>query len=644
MFYFDTRCIQKFIDVKCLKDNDENSDSESDEDVQAEVLLTAWRNEYKKDFDISLLDEDKMMAHMMDCFSALCAAQQYRVKKKQLSKLNAKTQQAKNKVFKTAMSLISTVMTHDGNEASEFCHAFSKMVSKFPGDDTKQTDGRGWMPLHWAAIAFDTPEGNLHGLTEEDVHLVCANDPLALQRYHHQENDDHYINVQDQDNEADCAEIQRYTPMHFLCMQPVTAKRMSLLQYFSISNRQALFIPSVLHVTCQLGQPTEELLKLLVQLDSSQTAKFYCGDNGSATPLGHLCYNSCCNERLMKCLLDVDSSAKVVVNGLNSCMWSSDHANLLEKFDFLLKYHDFSVLQEFHEGCFNQLMWGCCVNSKLPLSLRISIMRRLVAIHRDVVKEEYEGKLPIHYAASDCCVEVLEFLLGLYPESAMITSFESWNGTGANLLHLALMSSDISSRSAKVGYLCARYPEMIHQRNGLGNTPFHLALAYPQQDVLNAQLLCEIGGQELARMPVIHLTDSVYYNNGWLPLHSFVSNSPFYSLLDHSSSPLSETADFFRSMLRWYPEAAGIEAGNGKDKKTPYQLAVDGKLDPYYLRLLLRAAPTHNPAELHRLNYAERRMAMFIAFRAATSNPTPLLMARLLFENKDLVKHVVSFL
>ena len=77
---------------------------------------------------------------------------------------------------------------------------------------------------------------------------------------------------------------------------------------------------------------------------------------------------------------------------------------------------------------------------------------------------------------------------------------------------------------------------------------------------------------------------------------------------------------------------------------TPYQLAVDMSLPPYYLRLLLCAAPNLNPAELHRLNYAERRMAMFMAFRAVTTGVTPLLLARLRFENKDLVKHVVSFL
>ena len=317
---------------------------------------------------------------------------------------------------------------------------------------------------------------------------------------------------------------------------------------------------------------------------------------------------------------------------------SNDHANLLEKFDSLCTFIDWNVLQEFEVDLLNHLLHHCCSRSTLPSSVCISLMQRLVAIHPDVVKEEVQGKLPIHdAAASDCSVEVMEFLLGLYPESATIFTTETRR---ANLLHLVVRSN--VKRAAKVSYLCSRYPEMIHQRNGEGKIPLHLALENSYLDVPTVQLLFKVGGLELVRTPIVHPTKSSYSFNGWLPLHSFMTS---YSLRWSSSpSPLSDVAVFFRLMLRWYPEAAGTEAGNGTDKKTPYQLAVKNELDPYYLRLLLRAAPNLNPAELHRLNYAERRMAMFLAFKAAASDPEPLLMARLRFKDKELVKHVVSFL
>ena len=156
------------------------------------------------------------------------------------------------------------------------------------------------------------------------------------------------------------------------------------------------------------------------------------------------------------------------------------------------------------------------------------------------------------------------------------------------------------------------------------------------------QILCQAEGQaqEQVRLPTAHATDAIitYPLNGWLSLH-FLINYQADLLRD---SLLTKEADCFRMFLRWYPEAAGIE---GVDHRlTPYQLAVDGNLPPYYLRLLLRAAPDLNPAELHRLNYEERRMAMFLAFKAQTKNIEPLLLARLRFAKKDLVEHVMSFL
>jgi hypothetical protein len=106
---------------------------------------------------------------------------------------------------------------------------------------------------------------------------------------------------------------------------------------------------------------------------------------------------------------------------------------------------------------------------------------------------------------------------------------------------------------------------------------------------------------------------------------------------------IDELAD---SVVRARVIAAGIEGGIGRAfKKTPYQLAVDHDLPTYFLRLLLRAAPDLDPAELRRLNWAERRTAMFVAFAAVAKQATaPPLLTRLRVTDKQLVKHVVSFL
>jgi hypothetical protein len=232
-------------------------------------------------------------------------------------------------------------------------------------------------------------------------------------------------------------------------------------------------------------------------------------------------------------------------------------------------------------------------------------------------------------------LEVVEFLLGLYPEAASVMT-----SNGCNLLRLTV--EDEASRALlKVQYLCSRYPAMIQQRDGGGELPVHRATL---SSTFKAMLVMyEAGGIEQFKTPIAHPTNAGSSLNGYLPLHRFVSRRSLL-LRDGSQTTLSEDAETFRWLLRLYPEAAGIEGGKRDFKCTPYQRVVSRKLPDYYRRLLLRAAPTLNPAELRRLNYKERRMAMFLAFKAVTATTEVPLLVRLRGESKDLVQRVVSFL
>lgn len=84
------------------------------------------------------------------------------------------------------------------------------------------------------------------------------------------------------------------------------------------------------------------------------------------------------------------------------------------------------------------------------------------------------------------------------------------------------------------------------------------------------------------------------------------------------TSHVSEKADYLRLLLKRYTEAAGIKDGGGK---TPYDLAFENGCSSYIQRLLLRADPIINPTELNRLNYVQRKMVMFLAFRAVVKSP-----------------------
>ena len=609
------RSFQQFIKLKCVKTGHEDLDIDA------------------VDFDITLLDVRKMKAHILDCVTALGLVQQELVGQEQASTLREGEQQTltkeaqavllSNKVFKASLSITATAMLHDSIEVPKENNAVVRLLRSFP-DEKKVTDGRSWLPLHWAVVAGEM------GITEADVKLVYASDPMAWQRHH-----------------LYGWEMYGYTPAHLLCIQEVTQRNMSMIRHFSIINQQAftmsanyssrgdpsLYGYSALHAACSLGQPTEELLRHLLQLDSSQIRTMSSVEG--LTPLGYLCQNDCCSDCLVNCLLEVDSSAEVVGNGIAGCLSFTDYSCVLKRVAMLLKANPEAAKYRFSNGI--NLLHIAAYQRKVTFQLCIDVVQRIHTSHKDSVREVDEnGWLPVHYAARYTTVEVMEFLLGLYPESASLVTTDG----SANLLRLVVgdQESTTSVMEAKVRFLCSRYPAMILQRNDEGDTPLHGAIFI--NNIPAVQMLCEVGGQEQVRVPVAHPTNNNYWLNGWLPLHYLIDWH------DESlrNSLLSKAADCFRMLLRMYPEAAGIEGGVGASKKTSYQLAVNEKLSSYYLRLLLRAAPDLNPAELHRLNFAERRMAMFLAFKAMTKNVEPLLLARLRFEKMDLVKHVISFL
>ena len=199
------RCFEQFIKLKCVKNQNENLDSNA------------------ADFDVSKLDQVKMKAHILDCVAALGVVQQEFVSQKLPLVLNegeqplsAQAQLVSNTVFtNVALSVLLTTLTSEGEEEPERSQSVKELLSAFP-DESKLTDGRGWLPLHWAATTDI--------ITVEDMKVLYASDPLALQRYH---------------QEGTGKEDMGYTSAHLLCMQKMTNRNMSLIQHFSICNSRA---------------------------------------------------------------------------------------------------------------------------------------------------------------------------------------------------------------------------------------------------------------------------------------------------------------------------------------------------------------------------------------------------------------------
>jgi hypothetical protein len=103
---------------------------------------------------------------------------------------------------------------------------------------------------------------------------------------------------------------------------------------------------------------------------------------------------------------------------------------------------------------------------------------------------------------------------------------------------------------------------------------------------------------------------------------------------------MSVEADYFRYLLNLYPATAGIEDSR---EESPYDIAVRENIDAYFLRLLLNADPAINPAKRHDLNYAARREAIFLAFRALSSDQQPPIWAKLRYEKFELLSTLLLF-
>ena len=259
-------------------------------------------------------------------------------------------------------------------------------------------------------------------------------------------------------------------------------------------------------------------------------------------------------------------------------------------------------------------------------------MKLIVSIDNQSVRKVdlRDKRLPIHFAAKFAGLSIVSFLLDEYPESATIVDIY-----GRNLLHLSM---DNPFKEVAI-HLNNQYPELNFQQCNLGRIPLIYAFPEISTDMNIVSSICN------TNLEVLKIVSTRAFRS--LPLHQLIDCRRMIQPV----SPLADTLRLFlRLFLRLYPAAANIKDVFGQ---TPYDIAVNNnlvarsrKLDNYFLRLLLRADISINPQELYRLNYQERRMALFLSSGKAifeTSNKS-IIWRKLWIDNIDILKEVVSFL
>jgi hypothetical protein len=98
-------------------------------------------------------------------------------------------------------------------------------------------------------------------------------------------------------------------------------------------------------------------------------------------------------------------------------------------------------------------------------------------------------------------------------------------------------------------------------------------------------------------------------------------------------------AECLRYLLRRNPAAVRVRDRGGH---TPLDL---GNPDTTFVRRrLLLLDPTQGPAELRRLNYAARRMGVFLAFAAINADGIPNIFSNARSKDQDILRIILSYL
>jgi ankyrin repeat protein len=278
------------------------------------------------------------------------------------------------------------------------------------------------------------------------------------------------------------------------------------------------------------------------------------------------------------------------------------------------------------------------------------LAEKLIAIYPESVKvEDGCGQLPAHSAAANGSLMLLKLLLEKHSDGIDVPS----------LMHSAACN-DGPDAVAIIRFIAGLDPTSVTKKDDYGRLPIHNACAEGSLGAFTA--LYEYYPQGIYEVD----------EQGDLPIHRLLLTDYYDTLKEKSSS---RSADILQLLLRYYPDSAFVENremvandevdGENEEedeeeeerpaeverRRTPYAIAVDSNMTDYVRRLILRAAPSCDPQKLRKLNYAARRMAMFLAFSAVTSDPSPGAIVHILRglmaghgNDMPLLKHVISFL
>jgi ankyrin repeat protein len=363
-------------------------------------------------------------------------------------------------------------------------------------------------------IAIALTVGNR--ISEEKVHILHAANPLAMHLF---------------------SEIDKrgYTPIHLLCIQKRPS--LSLVRKMCLRDPQAFILcghsgKSALHMVAQYSESLE-VLQTVLQIDHTLTRKKVDGPySEKALPLGLLCGR--CDfpsfHEMFSCLIEIDSTVKVIHDGMVQCMQQCKDSPYQETLPGSRGERILILLGKLLDANVNAINYdNPSVFNMTCYSLRgelgIAVLTLFLSKNSEGNKSFLHGRLPIHYAAAESSLDVIKFLINTYPESVtMVTTGQDMDSEGDTLLHLAVRNvSDVTEVIAIVEYLCNLCPALIHIKNSEGDTPLHLALwVQGELNIEVVKVLCNTDESVVKDKCICTPTDTTRPASQQLPLHTLL--------------------------------------------------------------------------------------------------------------------------
>uniref|UniRef100_A0A7S3MB41 Uncharacterized protein n=1 Tax=Spumella elongata TaxID=89044 RepID=A0A7S3MB41_9STRA len=519
--------------------------------------------------DEEQLDIDKMMLHCLDCLGALqCVMGRYDT--------------AKANVFWGAVQTIAEIGLDSGTGHMDMRHpGATHLLRAFPNDQ-KATDGRGWLPLHWAAVT--------RGVDVKDVLKIARSDPLAATK--------------------GCNQPISANPGHLICAErhPSMEVVRCLFNFYprmASSRDNSGDLP--IHYAARYSGSLE-VIQYLLQANPASTRQ---RGEGDLVPLQCGFFNESQHRlEIVTCLLDADPSAAATIGvdgdtALHMAAVQECELDLIERvvraFPAAATIQNDIGLLPLHAACYSKKS--------------LDIVKLLLKVYPQGAQvASVTGMLPANIAAEYSSAEVLEEVLRAYPAAINESSAEDLNNT-------PLMKAVISGNEECVQFICDHYPSTIPLANMHGRSAFHIAAEGDNVHLL--RLLYEAAPESIQRPDL----------EGRLPLHVFTE------VHQDQIGEKDLEGECLRFLLRQHPAAAMVMDQHGD---TPLSLC--NAENTYVRRLLLMADPSQGIAELRRLNYSVRRMAIFLAFAAINADGIPNIFCNVRAKDPHLLQHVLSYL